>query len=62
MYKKIFISHSSKDAQKAMAICEIMEKNGKKCFTAPNGIMKDTCSERLTTISAFLRMMRTIFM
>lgn len=29
MYKKIFISHSSKDAQKAMAICEMMEKTEK---------------------------------
>lgn len=38
MYNKIFISHSSKDAKKAMAICDMLEKNGKKCFIAPRDI------------------------
>lgn len=34
----IFISHSSKDADVALKICEILEKNGKKCFIAPRDI------------------------
>ena len=34
----IFISHSSKDADIALKICEILEKNGKKCFIAPRDI------------------------
>ena len=34
----IFISHSSKDADVALKICEILEKNGKECFIAPRDI------------------------
>ncbi len=34
----IFISHSSMDAKVAETICEIIEKEGKKCFIAPRDI------------------------
>lgn len=34
----IFISHSSKDADIALKICEILERNGKNCFIAPRDI------------------------
>ena len=34
----IFISHSSKDADVALKICNILEKNGKNCFIAPRDI------------------------
>lgn len=34
----IFISHSSKEAEAAKRICEILEENGKKCFLAPRDI------------------------
>lgn len=34
----IFISHSSKDADVALEICEILEKNGEPCFIAPRDI------------------------
>ncbi|MGN0378697.1 MAG: DUF6273 domain-containing protein [Butyrivibrio sp.] len=34
----IFISHSSNDASKAADICELLEKNGNKCFIAPRDI------------------------
>lgn len=38
MIKKIFISHSSKDADLAMGLCDYLELNGKECFIAPRDI------------------------
>lgn len=35
---QIFLSHSSKDADVALKICEQLEKNGTKCFIAPRDI------------------------
>lgn len=35
---QIFISHSSKNADDAARICEILEQNGSKCFIAPRDI------------------------
>ncbi len=35
---QIFISHSSKDADAAGKVCELLEKNGTKCFIAPRDI------------------------
>lgn len=35
---QIFISHSSVDAEGAMKICELLERNGTKCFIAPRDI------------------------
>lgn len=35
---QIFLSHSSKDADVALRICEQLEKNGTKCFIAPRDI------------------------
>lgn len=35
---QIFISHSSKNAEDAARICEILEQNGSKCFIAPRDI------------------------
>ena len=34
----IFISHSSKDADEAVKLCEFLENNGIKCFIAPRDI------------------------
>lgn len=34
----IFISHSSKDADEAYKICDLLEKNGLECFIAPRDI------------------------
>lgn len=34
----IFISHSSKDSEEALKICELLENNGEKCFIAPRDI------------------------
>lgn len=34
----IFISYSSKDEKEAFKVCNILEKNGKKCFIAPRDI------------------------
>lgn len=34
----IFISHSSKDAAIAVELCELLERNGSKCFIAPRDI------------------------
>lgn len=38
MNKRIFISHSSKNAEMAMDICQFLEQNGKNCFIAPRDI------------------------
>lgn len=38
MDKKIFLSHSSKNADIASELCAFLEKNGKKCFIAPRDI------------------------
>lgn len=35
---QIFISYSSKDQKEAFKVCELLEKNGKKCFIAPRDI------------------------
>ncbi|MCM1101782.1 MAG: toll/interleukin-1 receptor domain-containing protein [Clostridium sp.] len=35
---QIFISHSSKDAAEAKKICDLLERNGTKCFIAPRDI------------------------
>ena len=35
---QIFISHSSKDAEFAQGICELIERNNVKCFIAPRDI------------------------
>ena len=35
---KVFISHSSRDAEKAKEICSIIEQNGHSCFFAPRDI------------------------
>lgn len=35
---QIFISHSSRDAQQAADVCEILEHNGHSCFIAPRDI------------------------
>lgn len=35
---QIFISHSSKDAAEAEKICDLLERNGTKCFIAPRDI------------------------
>lgn len=35
---QIFISHSSADAGTAVHICELLERNGSKCFIAPRDI------------------------
>lgn len=34
----IFISHSSKDAETAANLCELLERHGSKCFIAPRDI------------------------
>ena len=36
--QQIFISHSSRDADAAKEICELLEKNGARCFIAPRDI------------------------
>jgi hypothetical protein len=38
MSRNIFISHSSKDKEKAYKICEILEKSGLSCWIAPRDI------------------------
>lgn len=35
---QIFISHSSHDAETAMNVCRVLEKNGHTCFIAPRNI------------------------
>ena len=38
MEKRIFISHSSQNADIAKEMCEFLEENGEKCFLAPRDI------------------------
>lgn len=38
MEKLVFISHSSKEADTALALCRYLEENGRKCFIAPRDI------------------------
>lgn len=35
---RVFVSHSSKDAQTAKDVCALIEENGHKCFLAPRDI------------------------
>ena len=59
MEKRIFISHSSKDAQTATIICDALESNGMKCWIAPRDIpygqeWAGEISKAITNSSAFL--------
>ncbi len=59
MEKRIFISHSSKDAQTATVICDALEKNGMKCWIAPRDIpygkeWAGEISKAISNSSAFL--------
>ena len=59
MEKRIFISHSSKDAQTATIICDALESNGMKCWIAPRDIpygqeWAGEIAKAITNSSAFL--------
>lgn len=59
MEKRIFISHSSKDAQTATVICDALESNGMKCWIAPRDIpygqeWAGEISKAISNSSAFL--------
>lgn len=38
----VFISHSSKDANRAMAVCKTLERRAVRCWIAPRDIVPGT--------------------